>query len=217
MDSVTHNNENRLSFAEKQQLLVSLSKLELKCDEIKSENERMFNHTFQVKKLILKYKSQRKLLITKLEKHKFNFDDCKYPLFNEEETNIDTNGEVNSDKTSKSWQSNTNNVIKVNPANRLKKVKLEPKSEQRETGPTPKKPINPYLLFCQENRSTIQEKYFQQNNSEMSNQELTKALAQNWHDLSSDDKQVYYDLYEQEKERYETEMKAYTAANNSLE
>lgn len=29
----------------------------------------------------------------------------------------------------------------------------------------PKKPINPYLIFCQENRTSVQEKYQQENNA----------------------------------------------------
>ena len=43
----------------------------------------------------------------------------------------------------------------------------------------------------------------------MNNQELTKALAQKWHDLFSAEKQVYYTLYEQEKKSYESAMKAF--------
>lgn len=50
----------------------------------------------------------------------------------------------------------------------------------------------------------------------MNNQELTKALAQKWHDLSAQQKQVYYELYEREKERYEQELKAFNEEQKLL-
>lgn len=78
--------------------------------------------------------------------------------------------------------------------------------------PPPKKPINPYLLFCQENRQPIQEKHTKLAGVEMNNQELTKALANKWHDLVPVEKQIFYDMYEREKERYEQEMKIFTEA-----
>jgi len=80
----------------------------------------------------------------------------------------------------------------------------------------PKKPINPYLLFCQENRSSLQEKYHTKYNAEMTHQELTKALAQQWHELSLTAKQVYYNLFNNDKIRYENEMKIF-AANSGKE
>ncbi|RWS15289.1 HMG1/2-like protein [Dinothrombium tinctorium] len=171
-----------------------LSKLETKCDALKMENERVLNHIYQIKKLVFKYKLQRKYLMSQLQKHEFNLNDCKCPLFNEEESNLDTNGDLTNDKSAK-YMPPASNHIKVNSQfNKMKKLKTESKSDQKEcnVASMPKKPINPYLLFCSENRTAIQEKYFQQHNvtTEISNQELTKTLAQNWHDLSCEDKQV---------------------------
>lgn len=50
--------------------------------------------------------------------------------------------------------------------NKAKKLKTEAKNDQKESNlaSAPKKPINPYLLFCSENRTSIQQKFIQQNN-----------------------------------------------------
>ncbi|CAG2184042.1 unnamed protein product, partial [Oppiella nova] len=50
--------------------------------------------------------------------------------------------------------------------------------------------------------------------TEMTHQELTKALAQQWHELSVTAKQVYYNLFNNDKIRYENEMKIFAANSN---
>lgn len=44
---------------------------------------------------------------------------------------------------------------------------------------------------------------------EPSKQELTRQLATTWKSLSSEDKKVYYDMYERSKEKYVAEMQIY--------
>ena len=82
-------------------------------------------------------------------------------------------------------------------------------STSESTPVPPKKPINPYLLFCQLNRSTIQEQLHNENKTDQaSKQELTKALATKWKVLTMEEKDVYYKLYEAEKEKYDKALNA---------
>lgn len=76
----------------------------------------------------------------------------------------------------------------------------------------PKRPSNPFFQFCQEQRQILME----QINSELkpgdiepSKQELTRQLAIKWKSLSGSDKQVYVDMYERSKEKYNAEMNEY--------
>lgn len=65
-----------------------------------------------------------------------------------------------------------------------------------------KKPINPYLMFCKENRAKVQEEYQKVNGREMNNTELTKELANRWQTINPDLKLDYQSRYEVEKEKY---------------
>lgn len=75
--------------------------------------------------------------------------------------------------------------------------------------------MNPYLLFCQMNRTAVQEEQQVEHKMDMNNQELTKALAVKWKFLTQDQKELYYKLYEQEKERYDKEVKLFAATSES--
>ncbi len=65
--------------------------------------------------------------------------------------------------TKQSNGSATNFTSKPKKSKPLNSNRNESTSQQSLSG-APKKPINPYLLFCQENRSSIQEKYQQKYN-----------------------------------------------------
>ena len=80
----------------------------------------------------------------------------------------------------------------------------------------PKKPINPYLLFCQMNRSIIQEQLNNDKSGKVdpsNKQELTKALANQWKILPPEQKSTYTKLYEIEKEKYDKALKLFNASH----
>ena len=66
-----------------------------------------------------------------------------------------------------------------------------------------KKPPNAYIVFCQMQRSTIQKKYLQEHQEEVSQTELTKLLSQEWNKLEPDKKKVYYEISDQRKQEAE--------------
>ncbi|XP_036138429.1 TCF3 fusion partner isoform X4 [Monomorium pharaonis] len=51
---------------------------------------------------------------------------------------------------------------------------------------------------------------------EPSKQELTRQLATTWKSLSSEDKKIYYDMYERSKEKYVAEMQIYNKKTEDL-
>ena len=62
-----------------------------------------------------------------------------------------------------------NSVIRGNPsatnvAKSKKPKQNNTRNEMTSNSCAPKKPINPYLLFCQENRSSLQERYQSKHN-----------------------------------------------------
>ncbi|PFX34279.1 FACT complex subunit SSRP1-like isoform X2 [Stylophora pistillata] len=72
----------------------------------------------------------------------------------------------------------------------------------------PKKPANAFFMYCQQQRTVMQD---DQKDPNIGHHELTKSLAKEWNNLDTEDKKVYYEMYEKDKERYEKEMKKYTS------
>ncbi|XP_033730224.1 uncharacterized protein LOC117319540, partial [Pecten maximus] len=70
------------------------------------------------------------------------------------------------------------------------------KSDKEKDPSAPKKPANAFLMFCQQQRTTVQEAYFKENKEEISNHELTKRLAHLWNSLNPEQKRVSWGLDE---------------------
>lgn len=79
------------------------------------------------------------------------------------------------------------------------------KIKQEKDPNAPKRPANAFFMFCQLERGKLKE-----TNQEASLSELTKILGVRWNDMSKEEKQIYYDMYETDKLRYEKEMSSYT-------
>lgn len=79
-------------------------------------------------------------------------------------------------------------------------IKAKPEKDPN----APKRPANAFFMFCQLERGKLREV-----NQDASLSELTKMLGLRWKDMSADEKQVYYDMYETDKLRYEKEMSSY--------
>ncbi|CAG2114749.1 unnamed protein product [Medioppia subpectinata] len=187
------------------------TKLRKRCDAIKTDNERLIQNIHQMKTLSHKYRQQKRIIMKRLAKHRDNYMTCDLPLFLEKD---ESTQQPTSDVKPKHLVTKVNTNA-TNMSSKPKKSKPNQSRNEITSNGTvyvvPKKPINPYLLFCQENRSSLQEKYHMKYNAEMTHQELTKALAQQWHELSLTSKQIYYNLFNNDKIRYENEMKIFTA------
>lgn len=81
------------------------------------------------------------------------------------------------------------------------------KKKGKERDPNlPKRPTNAYLLFCEMNK----EKMKRQSGAN----DVSKALTDAWKNLDETARKPYYELYNEDRERYQREMQAYTQSKN---
>ncbi|KAL8616535.1 hypothetical protein ACOMHN_036567 [Nucella lapillus] len=228
--------------------------LRKRCEQLQQSNEKLVNRVQHVKKLMKRYKRDKRYLINRLDDHDDGFREAQVPVMWEEDEvfnclrppppypgGSDSEG-GSSRRRAGSDHSALSSLQPLLAAHGLadsaiaavaasvsgggpsgggkggggpsgggkgggKRVKVE-----RDRDPnTPKKPANAFLLFCQQRRPTIQEDYFKEHKEEMAHHEMTRRLAQQWNNLSQEEKKLYYELYDQEKERYEKEMREYSA------
>ncbi|EDO18070.1 hypothetical protein Kpol_1045p57 [Vanderwaltozyma polyspora DSM 70294] len=88
----------------------------------------------------------------------------------------------------------------------LKKTKSKSQKAKDRDPNLPKRPTNAYLLFCEVNKEKIRQS---------GTQDVTKALAEAWKNLSEEDRKPYYKLYSDDRERYKREMEIYTMNNEN--
>ncbi|XP_025094088.1 uncharacterized protein LOC112563879 isoform X2 [Pomacea canaliculata] len=206
--------------------------LRKRCEQLQQANEKLVNRVQHVKKLIKRYKRDRRYLISRLDEYGDGFREAQVPVMWEEDELFNCLrppppypcGASSDDGEGSSWlglgdrhsalsaiqpllvahglgDSTLANVAAsvVSSANKNKKVKTEKDKDPS----APKKPANAFLMFCQQRRPAIQEEYLREHKQEIAHHEMTRRLAQQWNNLSQDDKK--------EKERYEKELKEYSA------
>jgi hypothetical protein len=76
----------------------------------------------------------------------------------------------------------------------------------------PKRAKTSYILFCVNKRDEVKE-----SNPDMPAKEIIKELGNMWRSLSDDEKTEYVNLANEDKERYEEDMKTYVPVNNAGE
>ncbi|XP_005111350.1 HMG1/2-like protein [Aplysia californica] len=199
--------------------------LRKRCEQIQQSNEKMVNRIQHAKKLIKRYKRDKRYLSSRLDEHGDNYRDVQVPLMWEEDqlfgnlrntsyfpgTGSDSEGEGQGRPEHKSALSSIQPLLQAHGLGQLdsssksRKVKIEKEKDPN----APKKPANAFLMFCTTRRTAVQEEYFKEHKEEIAHHELTKTLAQQWNALVPEEKRIYYDMYEREKERYEREMRSY--------
>ena len=75
----------------------------------------------------------------------------------------------------------------------------------------PKRAMNAYFLFANENRNKIQSQ-----NPDLKITEISKILSENYKKLSDKERKVYEDKNAKDKERYEREMAVYQEKLKSM-
>lgn len=74
-----------------------------------------------------------------------------------------------------------------------------------------KKPLSSYMIFCNETRNKIKNKY-----PKSSVGEISKKLGKLWKALNVKDREKYDKLYEKEKDRYRNELKKMSKTTTGL-
>lgn len=77
----------------------------------------------------------------------------------------------------------------------------------------PKRPQNAYIIFCDLEKERVKREVEEANPGHPF--DLTKAMAEKWHELTDTERQQFYQIYEDDKERYAREMVAYHLPNPS--
>ncbi|KAJ3317940.1 FACT complex subunit [Boothiomyces sp. JEL0866] len=102
-------------------------------------------------------------------------------------------------------------VKKTIPKKNKKETKDAPKKRQKkEKKEGPKRAMTSFLYFCRDYRGKIKEK-----NPSMSLGEIGKELGLQWKNVSAEEKQIYEDLANQDKERYQRELKEFKSGEGS--
>lgn len=224
-----------------------------KCEQFQQANEKLVNRIHHVKKLVKRYKRERRFLTKRLDEHNDNYREAQVPVMWEEDQMY------NLLRPTPTFSPHTESpaAVKQKPAKKIKShakpadlshdsslsteisplqshdrqsasimSSLQPlflahgmkqaeshmstpktKKVKVEKGFTPpKKPTNAFLMFCDQYRQAIQEEYRREHRELIPHHELTKRLAMRWNSLASDDKKVYYDMFEIEKRQYELDM-----------
>ncbi|GAB0091087.1 hypothetical protein DMENIID0001_058900 [Sergentomyia squamirostris] len=193
-----------------------------KCRDVQKENERLIARLYRMKRMAKRGEKDVTLVMSRLDKHNpaWRLEPPPPPLFPQ------TNDLNYGKKRRKS--------VKRVPAKNLKikeeslgplptifgggsnfKGESSGKLVRRrvEKDPNaPKKPPNAFLQFCQEQRSTVLDEISserQPGEPEPSKQELTRELASRWRSMGNDDKQIYMDMYENSKRKYNQDMMHY--------
>lgn len=84
------------------------------------------------------------------------------------------------------------------------------RSKPRKDPNAPKKAVSSYICYCNEQRPSVRQK-----NPDMPITEVAKLLGTMWKALSPKQKEKYEKLANQDKSRYENEMKSYTPPEGS--
>eukprot|EP00794_Sanderia_malayensis_P009208 gene9208-10182_t len=171
-----------------------------KCLAIEKQNMRLLNRIYHVKKMMKSAQRDRKAIMERLDRYNDNY------------RSFDTFFDADVLKDSSVLKPMKMTAVAHKKAKNSKNIsdtkQNEAKQNSERQSNVPKKPVNAYIIYCQQTRNEILREQ-----PEINHQELTKILSKRWNQLRPDQKQIYYQFYEQDKERYENELEEYTEAN----
>ncbi|XP_046465957.1 uncharacterized protein [Neodiprion pinetum] len=166
-----------------------------RCEILQQDNERLVYRIQKVRKLLRHTRKEKKFLIGRLDQHGDKWREAPMGVLEENSVSQATPKQEKGSKSTANHQKED----KPKKATKRKGGKADPNA--------PKRPANPFFQFCQEQRPRVMERLAGE--PEPSKQELTRQLATTWKSLTSEDKKVYYDMYERSKEKYVAEMQIY--------
>lgn len=149
-------------------------------------------------------------LLEKVEEHLGNVSEEKNLYIKDivwSEVRLDGRDET---EVHKRWNTLTSKIRKKRTANEVledakKKVADQKKTRKRkrdDRDPSlPKMPLTAYLLFCEQKRPRLAQKY--------GNKEVMGKLAKKWSKLSDEKKEKYKEMYRESRQKYEHDIVQY--------
>ncbi|XP_071813334.1 uncharacterized protein [Apostichopus japonicus] len=202
--------------------------LKRKCDGVDSDNKKLLNRIYHVRKTISRLSREKRGLMKKLNELKDSYKTIErttpledgpfmYLLGFADPAGHRTNIKpiidprtgfpvVTKPKVNKPVSREPTSTP-VSRKRRKDGVRIEKEKDPN----APKKPANAFLMYCQEKRlSASLANNADKPRAEMSHADLTKQLAKEWNDLEEKDKKRYYVAYEKEKAKYVEEVRQYS-------
>ncbi|TRY75159.1 hypothetical protein TCAL_08377 [Tigriopus californicus] len=178
----------------------------------KTDNEHLANRIYEIQTLIKKERRKKRLLMMKLDQIGDNYRNVPIIMPPKEVENFQL--AMASGGLYGKGDKNASGAPKRKPGRPPKgPVGRPPKKPKEGKDPNlPKRPQNPFFQYCQEQRARVHREYQREQNVELSKKELTKILAQRWHEMGSEQKKIYNLLFEEEKQRYSANISEYQLA-----
>lgn len=95
-------------------------------------------------------------------------------------------------------------LLKLSPSPKVKKVKSSKRKSEKERYGKPKRPMSAYILFTNEHRDSMRRKYPDEKMTD-----ITKRLADKWNNMSDSEKEKYVAQASREKSRYQSAKRVY--------
>lgn len=127
-----------------------------------------------------------------------------------------TFGEFDEDDVHRRWNALTSKIRKMRTVNEIledAKLKVAEKDDsvksrkrkRDDKDPAfPKTPLTSYLIFCEEKRPRLAQKY-----TDLGSKELMTKLAKKWQKLSDQKKQKYQDIYVENRKKFDHDITQY--------
>lgn len=163
-------------------------------ENVEKQNLRIINRLYQVKKTYKHLSKERRFLMKRLDKHGDDYRSVKF--FTNTETLVEGTSQYNKPEL--------NSRKPTQAAVKPKKIGKSCSPGKTQKNGAPKKPLNAFLRFCQAQRDVVMQEH-----PGMSNQDLTKTLSKNWNVMKESDKEVYYNMFDEDRIRYDREMEFY--------
>ncbi|XP_050720674.1 uncharacterized protein LOC127000707 isoform X1 [Eriocheir sinensis] len=171
-----------------------------RCAGVQKENEMLVNRVYLVKKMVRRLRRERKFLMEELDRRGDNYRSLPLTIAIEEDEKSFALPQTSSLPALGRPRSSGSSL------NARRQLQVKRERVERDTS-TPKRPNNAFLQFCQEQREAAVAHHLNQTGRTPDKKQLTRQLASRWNALSEEDKKIYVEKYEREKERQSEERK----------
>lgn len=173
-----------------------------RCSGVQKENEMLVNRVYLVKKMVQRLRRERRYLMEELDRRGDNYRSLPLTIAIEEDEKSFALPQTSSLPALGRPRSSGSSL------NSRRQPQVKRERVERDT-PAPKRPTNAFLQFCQEQREAATTHHLHQTGRIPDKKQLTRQLASRWNALPEDDKKMYVEKYERDKERYSGEKTAW--------
>ncbi|KAL6944722.1 hypothetical protein ACO0RG_001468 [Hanseniaspora osmophila] len=187
--------------------------LKQKITQIQDTNEVLALSVQRTRLSVRRLRFEYAVLLERLQQRvqKAPLSDCEDPLPTLKDMRKQLDKSFSSSNFVKNIKSSNNLSNAVNGQNATENTTLYSKrklARMKRDPKMPKRPTNAYLFFCENNKEQLREDHGPQ-------ADMSRVLTEAWKSLSDEDKKPYFDMYNEDKIRYQREMAEYTKEKES--